>query len=402
MPDFKNILNGNRPFVYLLIYDAKTQRTTCKLGDSPIPSQVVDIENILTLKTLSELNYYYNALIDNVGKANVGMSWKEDENDNLRYLYIGMGLEGVVIGTDGLPTGNTNDMIEFQAGTLVNGVVINLNTDPPVIPVCASPVGSVFLPKDTGLTYYYEAKKALYDGFYISQFDNNGNNIKSEYCKSLSDTVTILANTKRVFFDVQPCFIDSNSADAFVFAGTDAANLIYLTGNNIGIQYEKNYLGFVFFSATNKDVRFYQKGVLVQTVLNAAPNSPIVINPAAEFFDYIKMVDAAQPAPPPPAANQVVVWNYQRGTLDGSLRVDQNAGTVAQTTPGAISQTGKFVVNTGDSIDIFSTSSDKVRLIVRNETDNVVLSDQDLSANANYSFVTVAGKSYSINATTHS
>jgi hypothetical protein len=102
-----------RPNVFQIIYTAASQRTQVFLGNNADPALVTEINQIITLKTQSELNFYYNALVANIGQSNVGLAHLE-ENSQLFQMYIGK--VGVV------PNSASNPVQAAQMITVNNGV----------------------------------------------------------------------------------------------------------------------------------------------------------------------------------------------------------------------------------------------------------------------------------------
>jgi hypothetical protein len=97
-------LDGNRPNVSQIVYDARSQRVTVYIGNNPDPDLSTEVVTIIQIKNQSELNYYWNAMADNIGEANMGTNHEVDANNNLLYLSIIKGggavntkmLEGIV------------------------------------------------------------------------------------------------------------------------------------------------------------------------------------------------------------------------------------------------------------------------------------------------------------------
>jgi hypothetical protein len=82
-------LDGNRPNVFQMVYNAKTERTTVSIGDNPNPDEVTYITSNVLLKTFSEFDYYFNALVSNIGLGNVGFSKTFDGEGRLLTITIG-------------------------------------------------------------------------------------------------------------------------------------------------------------------------------------------------------------------------------------------------------------------------------------------------------------------------
>lgn len=399
----RSTLNGNQPFVYLLIYDAVTQRTTLQIADSPIPSQAKQIVNTILLTTFEELNYYYNALIENIGTNNVSIIWKQDlVTLKMRYIYIGMGLKGSVIGTDGLPTASNANMIQFDASFAIIGVEVSTANDSNN-PVFANISNSVFLPKDSLNQYnFYGSILDQNGGYSLTCFDSAGNIIQSNYnIGRIATNVMVPAATKRIFFDRRSCLITCTTTDAFAFAGYSSINLQDVHGV-VDAPYNCISTTTLYLAcATNKDIRLYQNGVLVQTLLAVLPNTSSFISVPAQNFDNIKIVDAGSAAPPTPPVTSTVTYSYQRGTLNSSFEIDQNGTPVAQNNPGDLYTTGSFDVAAADVILTTGTTGDSslVALKITNTTDNITLVDNSAAGTNSFSFNVVAGKSYSIRIT---
>ena len=143
----------------------------------------------------------------------------------------------------------------------------------------------------------------------------------------------------------------------------------------------------------NIKVSYFYKGVLVGEDAALDFNNWISNIPNT-IFDTIILTPNADVLP------NIINWDYLRsgGATDGSLVIKKNAVPQAQTTAGAIAQSGAFGVAAGNAIQIIAQSqggAQAIMLKVTNVTDNIVLVDLTADTSVNpeiYNFNTVAGK----------
>lgn len=77
------------PKVYRIIWYAKSNRCYVYIGNDFDPNTSTAIEGVRMLISFSDFQYYFNALIQNIGASNIDITHVEDSDGKLLQIFIG-------------------------------------------------------------------------------------------------------------------------------------------------------------------------------------------------------------------------------------------------------------------------------------------------------------------------